>query len=277
MSSTNKTTYYELPQFISTDIPTWLGDVNGAMSAIDTALKSNADRADLASAAAGQAVNTANATADAVSAVETSVAGLSTRVTACENTNASQSTQISGLGTSVSGLDDRVTALEQSSGGGHTYNIGVVSLGSYNGSGLSNSATLTGAVSTSTLESIDSTKIVGVVVLLEFGNGYARTFIGANELGGYLGNNLFNVSLHAVPRGYTNSGCTVHNINLSLGSVSANGSRSVSYVSDVATTYQLGSSTSGSASSTNAYYNTNGIVNNPSVTLSCFGIYLAEN
>lgn len=37
MSHTNQTTYYNLPQFISSDVPGWLSDVNGAMSAIDAA------------------------------------------------------------------------------------------------------------------------------------------------------------------------------------------------------------------------------------------------
>ena len=46
MSHTNSTTNYNLPQFISTDKPAWLTDVNDAMTAIDTgiaAAKSVAD------------------------------------------------------------------------------------------------------------------------------------------------------------------------------------------------------------------------------------------
>ena len=43
MASTNRTPNYNLPQFIGTDKPTWLGDVNGAMSNIDSAIKDNAD------------------------------------------------------------------------------------------------------------------------------------------------------------------------------------------------------------------------------------------
>lgn len=38
MSATNKTTYYELPIFIGTDTPSWLGDWNNTMTALDTAL-----------------------------------------------------------------------------------------------------------------------------------------------------------------------------------------------------------------------------------------------
>lgn len=38
MSSTNKTTYYDLSQYIGTDKPTYLQDYNGDMSKIDTAI-----------------------------------------------------------------------------------------------------------------------------------------------------------------------------------------------------------------------------------------------
>lgn len=43
MSHTNTTANYNLPQFVGTDKPSWLTDVNGAMSSIDTQMKANAD------------------------------------------------------------------------------------------------------------------------------------------------------------------------------------------------------------------------------------------
>ena len=43
MSSTNKTTNYELSQFIGTDKPAWLADYNQDMSKIDAQMKLNAD------------------------------------------------------------------------------------------------------------------------------------------------------------------------------------------------------------------------------------------
>lgn len=52
MSATNHTTNYNLPQFVGTDKPTWLTDVNGAMNAIDTQMKLNADSATSASTSA---------------------------------------------------------------------------------------------------------------------------------------------------------------------------------------------------------------------------------
>lgn len=45
MSSTNHTTNYNLPQFVGSDKPAWLGDVNPAMSAIDSAMHTNATKA----------------------------------------------------------------------------------------------------------------------------------------------------------------------------------------------------------------------------------------
>lgn len=43
MSSTNKTTYYNLSQFANTDKPSWLNDYNNDMTIIDTNLKLNAN------------------------------------------------------------------------------------------------------------------------------------------------------------------------------------------------------------------------------------------
>ena len=39
MSATQKTTNYQLPIFVGTDIPSWLTDFNGSMEKIDTAVK----------------------------------------------------------------------------------------------------------------------------------------------------------------------------------------------------------------------------------------------
>lgn len=44
MASTNKTPNYNLSQFIATDKPAWLTDVNSDMSKIDTAIKNVSDR-----------------------------------------------------------------------------------------------------------------------------------------------------------------------------------------------------------------------------------------
>lgn len=65
MSSTNKTPNYQLPQFINSDVPSWLGDFNDAMSKIDTQMKSNDTKATSAS------TNAENANSSATQALET--------------------------------------------------------------------------------------------------------------------------------------------------------------------------------------------------------------
>lgn len=43
MSATNHTTNYNLPQFVGSDKPAWLGDINPALNTIDGQMKTNAD------------------------------------------------------------------------------------------------------------------------------------------------------------------------------------------------------------------------------------------
>ena len=59
MASTNKTTNYELSQYVGSDKPTYLGDYNSDMSKIDTQMKANHDLATSASATATTANETA--------------------------------------------------------------------------------------------------------------------------------------------------------------------------------------------------------------------------
>ena len=57
MSHTNTTSNYNLPQFVGTDKPAWLTDINQAFSAIDTAIKNTSDTANTASGNATTANN----------------------------------------------------------------------------------------------------------------------------------------------------------------------------------------------------------------------------
>lgn len=59
MSSTNKTTNYNLPQWVGTDHPTFLGDFNDAFETIDTTMHSNATTASSAQSTATSAQSTA--------------------------------------------------------------------------------------------------------------------------------------------------------------------------------------------------------------------------
>lgn len=74
MGHTNSTPNLHLPQFVGSDKPTWLSDVNGAMLAIDTAYGTiEADASSAATAAAG-AVTVAGAAQTAADAAATAAA-----------------------------------------------------------------------------------------------------------------------------------------------------------------------------------------------------------
>ena len=60
MSHTNSTSHYSLPQFVGTDIPTWLGDFNSAMTAIDSGINAAATTASGAATDAATALKSAN-------------------------------------------------------------------------------------------------------------------------------------------------------------------------------------------------------------------------
>ncbi len=115
MSHTNSTTNYNLPQFLGTDKPAWLGDINPAMTAIDTAIKTASDNATTAST--GTTANTTaigtlsslttTAKTDLVSAineVDSDVGTLNTQVGT--NTNA-----IADNARNIINLDNGLTAL----------------------------------------------------------------------------------------------------------------------------------------------------------------------
>lgn len=88
MASTNKTTNYELSQFIGTDKPTFLGDYNGDMLKIDTQMKANADNVTTANNNASSAVSTANtANTNASSALNSATSATTTANTANNTAN----------------------------------------------------------------------------------------------------------------------------------------------------------------------------------------------
>lgn len=68
MSFTNKTPNYELPQWLADDKPTFLSDMNGAFSDIDTAMKANEN-------AAASAQSTADANTLSINGITTDLDG----------------------------------------------------------------------------------------------------------------------------------------------------------------------------------------------------------
>lgn len=102
-SHTNETENYDLPQFVGTDKPTWLGDFNSAMASIDTAMGTNASNI----TSLGSRVTSAEGVASQASSDVTTLTGtvntLSGNVTTVTTTaNNAQSTATSALNTANS-------------------------------------------------------------------------------------------------------------------------------------------------------------------------------
>lgn len=81
MSATNATTYYELPVFIATDKPAWLTDWNGAMNAIDTAIKEALTAGENAQTTANTATTSIATINDSLTTINTSLTTLTSTVT----------------------------------------------------------------------------------------------------------------------------------------------------------------------------------------------------
>lgn len=71
MSATNKTTYLELPIFIGTDTPSWLGDWNNTMNTIDTAVNGANNAASDAQSTANSAVSKSDGNTETIKAMNT--------------------------------------------------------------------------------------------------------------------------------------------------------------------------------------------------------------
>lgn len=105
MSYTNHTTNYNLPQYIGTDKPTYLGDFNTAMGAIDTQMKANADAATTAGTTATAASNAIGALANLTTTDKTSVVNAINEVDT--NADTAQTTASTAASTA---LDAKTTA-----------------------------------------------------------------------------------------------------------------------------------------------------------------------
>ena len=89
MSFTNHTPNYNLPQYVGTDKPTFLGDFNNAMTAIDTALHNNAQNAGEGLSELQQAQAALTETQETLTEVQTEVANVS-GIAATVNQNVQQ-------------------------------------------------------------------------------------------------------------------------------------------------------------------------------------------
>lgn len=137
MSSTNKTPNYALPQFIPTDKPTWLGDVNAAMLAIDTAMADNHTIAEGANTTAAgaeakvqSAVDTANeAKVDSAAALQTATSATgvaqnaltaATSATQTANAASTQAQQAAGTASQANAVAQAASNLANQTAAGLT-------------------------------------------------------------------------------------------------------------------------------------------------------------
>lgn len=97
MSSTNKTTNYNLSQYIGTDKPTYLGDYNSDMLKIDNQLKANADSASNAASAAGAAQAVASDASKKVDTLNNSTTANSADIASLKTKNAQQDSSIQNV------------------------------------------------------------------------------------------------------------------------------------------------------------------------------------
>lgn len=102
MSSTNKTTNYNLSQYIGTDKPTYLGDYNGDMLKIDTQLKANADSASNAASAAGTAQSVASDASKKVQSLNDSMTANSEDIASLKTKNTQQDASIQNASNTAS-------------------------------------------------------------------------------------------------------------------------------------------------------------------------------
>ena len=103
MSSTNKTTHYDLSQFTANDIPAWLADYNSDMGKIDTGIYN-------AQTAGGEASTKADNALTSANEAKTAVESLSTTVTNLQSTVTKNTEDISGVQTSLTSLTSQVSA-----------------------------------------------------------------------------------------------------------------------------------------------------------------------
>ena len=119
MSFTNHTPNYNLPQYVGTDKPTFLGDFNNAMSTIDTALHNNEQNAGEGLSELQQAQAALTETQETLTDVQTEVANVS-GIAATVNQNVQQALSAANDATTAansatSQIQPAVTAANQAS------------------------------------------------------------------------------------------------------------------------------------------------------------------
>lgn len=106
MPHTNETLNYKLPQFVDTDQPTWLGDFNGAMRSLDTAVHDAATKADQAGKDFTKLNHTVETHATQIEQLETDTGNLTTTVSGLEEKVADHTASIAELHEGLDSLEN---------------------------------------------------------------------------------------------------------------------------------------------------------------------------
>lgn len=106
MSHTNETLNYKLPQFVDTDQPTWLGDFNGAMVSIDTAVHDAAAKAGQAAKDFATLNHTVEGHTTQIEQLETDTVNLTTTVSGLEEKVADHTASIAELHEGLDSLEN---------------------------------------------------------------------------------------------------------------------------------------------------------------------------
>ena len=107
MASTNKTTHYELSQYVGSDKPTYLTDYNNDMSAIDTGIYNAQDKADSAYTLADTADGKADTAITNAGYAQTDASTALTRIGTMANLDTTEKTNLVGAINEVEGNVER--------------------------------------------------------------------------------------------------------------------------------------------------------------------------
>ena len=114
MSSTNKTTYYKLNQYIGTDKPTFLGDYNADMSKIDAGIHSVQETATTAKQTAGSAETIAETALENTKTNAKDIKNLQSNVADINASNVTRDANISKAQSDATKANDGAVEAKQS-------------------------------------------------------------------------------------------------------------------------------------------------------------------
>lgn len=114
MSSTNKSTYYKLSQYIGTDKPTYLGDYNSDMSKIDAGIHAVQETATTAKQTAGSAEAIAQTALGNTKTNATDIKNLQSNVAGINASNVTRDANISKAQSAATKANDSAVEAKQS-------------------------------------------------------------------------------------------------------------------------------------------------------------------